>query len=102
MSQNNAFHRKKRGDGLEVQTMQRKKPPHRKIDFSTLGKTIGSKWKSLSHEARAKYELQSKADKIRYENEKAAYNSNCMNECHQNQHEQKTDSEMMPAPKATK
>ena len=39
-----------------------------------VGKVLGEKWKALSAKQREPYEAKAKADKERYESEKASYN----------------------------
>ncbi|KAK3180341.1 Non-histone chromosomal protein 6 [Lecanicillium sp. MT-2017a] len=43
--------------------------------FGEVGKRLGERWKALSDKQRAPYEAKAAADKKRYEDEKAAYNS---------------------------
>lgn len=40
-----------------------------------VGKVLGEKWKALSSKQREPYETKAKADKQRYEDEKASYNN---------------------------
>jgi len=44
--------------------------PHHKIDFATLGKMISKRWKSLSQEDLAPYQVKAREDRERYEREK--------------------------------
>ncbi|KAG8525989.1 Non-histone chromosomal protein 6 [Bacidia gigantensis] len=44
------------------------------ISFGQVGKVLGERWKALSDKQRVPYEDKAKADKARYENEKASYN----------------------------
>lgn len=47
-------------------------------NFSTagqVGKVLGEKWKALNSKQREPYEAKAKADKERYESEKASYNN---------------------------
>lgn len=39
-----------------------------------VGKVLGERWKALNDKQRKPYEDKAKADKERYENEKASYN----------------------------
>ena len=39
-----------------------------------VGKVLGERWKALNQKQREPYEAKAKADKERYEKEKAAYN----------------------------
>lgn len=39
-----------------------------------VGKVLGERWKALNSKQREPYEAKAKADKERYEKEKAAYN----------------------------
>jgi len=43
------------------------------IKFGEVGKMLGEKWKALSEKQKEPYEAKAKADKQRYEEEKAAY-----------------------------
>ncbi|KAK3059804.1 Non-histone chromosomal protein 6 [Coniosporium uncinatum] len=43
------------------------------IKFGEVGKMLGEKWKELSDKDKEPYEAKAKADKQRYEDEKAAY-----------------------------
>ncbi|KAL8743202.1 MAG: hypothetical protein Q9190_004420 [Brigantiaea leucoxantha] len=43
------------------------------ISFGQVGKVLGEKWKSLNPKQREPYEAKAKADKERYESEKASY-----------------------------
>ncbi|KAJ3495548.1 hypothetical protein NLG97_g3312 [Lecanicillium saksenae] len=45
------------------------------VSFGQVGKILGERWKALSDKQRAPYEAKAAADKKRYEDEKAAYNS---------------------------
>ncbi|OAA67572.1 nucleosome binding protein [Cordyceps fumosorosea ARSEF 2679] len=45
------------------------------VTFGQVGKILGERWKALSEKQRAPYEAKAAADKKRYEDEKAAYNS---------------------------
>lgn len=45
------------------------------ITFGQVGKVLGEKWKALSSKQREPYETKAKADKQRYEDEKASYNN---------------------------
>lgn len=40
-----------------------------------VGKVLGEKWKALNSKQREPYEAKAKADKERYESEKASYNN---------------------------
>ena len=40
-----------------------------------VGKVLGERWKALSEKQRGPYEAKAKADKQRYEDEKASYNA---------------------------
>lgn len=40
-----------------------------------MGKVLGEKWKALNAKQREPYEAKAKADKERYEREKASYNN---------------------------
>lgn len=40
-----------------------------------VGKVLGEKWKALNAKQREPYEARAKADKERYESEKASYNN---------------------------
>ena len=40
-----------------------------------VGKVLGERWKALSEKQRTPYEAKAKADKQRYEDEKASYNN---------------------------
>ena len=40
-----------------------------------VGKLLGERWKALSEKQRGPYEAKAKADKQRYEDEKASYNN---------------------------
>ena len=54
-------------DGVRNKKRQRKdRSPHHKISFSTLGKTIGTKWKQLDSEEKAVYDELAKKDTDRY------------------------------------
>jgi len=53
----------------------RKNPPHGKISFEELGKTIGSTWKEISVEELAHYQELAEKDRQRYQNDKIAYES---------------------------
>ncbi|CAO1601751.1 Non-histone chromosomal protein 6 [Xanthoria calcicola] len=44
------------------------------ISFGQVGKVLGERWKALNSKQREPYEAKAKADKERYEKEKAAYN----------------------------
>jgi len=44
------------------------------ITFGQVGKVLGERWKALNDKQRKPYEDKAKADKERYENEKASYN----------------------------
>ncbi|KAL8874233.1 MAG: hypothetical protein Q9198_006915, partial [Flavoplaca austrocitrina] len=44
------------------------------ISFGQVGKVLGERWKALNQKQREPYEAKAKADKERYEKEKAAYN----------------------------
>jgi len=46
------------------------------IAFGQVGKVLGERWKALSQKQRDPYEAKAAADKKRYEDEKAAYQSN--------------------------
>ncbi|KAL9602325.1 MAG: hypothetical protein Q9219_001891 [cf. Caloplaca sp. 3 TL-2023] len=43
------------------------------ITFGQVGKVLGEKWKALNSKQREPYEARAKADKDRYESEKATY-----------------------------
>ncbi|KAL9609052.1 MAG: hypothetical protein Q9167_006150 [Letrouitia subvulpina] len=43
------------------------------ISFGQVGKVLGEKWKALNPKQREPYEQKAKADKERYESEKASY-----------------------------
>lgn len=43
-------------------------------DTGQVGKVLGERWKALNEKQRAPYESKAKADKERYETEKASYN----------------------------
>lgn len=43
------------------------------ITFGQVGKVLGERWKALNAKAREPYEAKAKADKARYDSEKAAY-----------------------------
>ena len=43
-------------------------------DTGQVGKVLGERWKALNEKQRHPYETKAKADKERYENEKASYN----------------------------
>jgi len=45
------------------------------IKFGDVGKLLGERWKELSDKERKPYDDKAKADKERYENEKARYQS---------------------------
>ncbi|KAL8837597.1 MAG: hypothetical protein Q9170_002474 [Blastenia crenularia] len=45
------------------------------ITFGQVGKVLGEKWKALNTKQREPYEARAKADKARYEEEKANYNA---------------------------
>ncbi|KAL9016545.1 MAG: hypothetical protein Q9185_006122 [Variospora sp. 1 TL-2023] len=45
------------------------------ISFGQVGKVLGEKWKALNAKQREPYEAKAKADKDRYEREKASYNN---------------------------
>ncbi|MCJ1236568.1 Non-histone chromosomal protein 6 [Varicellaria rhodocarpa] len=45
------------------------------ISFGQVGKVLGERWKALNTKQREPYEAKAKADKERYENEKASYNA---------------------------
>ncbi|KAI4167848.1 MAG: hypothetical protein LQ343_006862 [Gyalolechia ehrenbergii] len=45
------------------------------ITFGQVGKVLGEKWKALNSKQREPYETKAKADKERYESEKASYNN---------------------------
>ncbi|MCQ9255614.1 hypothetical protein NQ103_09125, partial [Vibrio parahaemolyticus] len=45
------------------------------VSFGQVGKILGERWKALSDKQRTPYEAKAAADKKRYEDEKAAYNS---------------------------
>ncbi|KAL9002803.1 MAG: hypothetical protein Q9188_004288 [Gyalolechia gomerana] len=45
------------------------------ISFGQVGKVLGEKWKALNSKQREPYETKAKADKERYETEKASYNN---------------------------
>ncbi|KAL8698565.1 MAG: hypothetical protein Q9201_006497 [Fulgogasparrea decipioides] len=45
------------------------------ITFGQVGKVLGEKWKALNSKQREPYEAKAKADKDRYESEKASYNN---------------------------
>ncbi|EQL36251.1 hypothetical protein BDFG_02219 [Blastomyces dermatitidis ATCC 26199] len=45
------------------------------ISFGQVGKVLGERWKALNEKQRAPYEAKAAADKKRYEDEKASYNS---------------------------
>ncbi|KAL8719095.1 MAG: hypothetical protein Q9225_003854 [Loekoesia sp. 1 TL-2023] len=45
------------------------------ITFGQVGKVLGEKWKALNSKQREPYEARAKADKDRYESEKASYNN---------------------------
>ncbi|GAA6014578.1 hypothetical protein JCM10207_001651 [Rhodosporidiobolus poonsookiae] len=45
------------------------------VGFGEIGKLLGAKWKELDEEDRKPYEEKAKADKARYEKEKAAYDA---------------------------
>lgn len=45
------------------------------VSFGQVGKILGERWKALSDKQRVPYESKAAADKKRYEDEKAAYNS---------------------------
>ncbi|KAI4102875.1 MAG: hypothetical protein L6R37_004137 [Teloschistes peruensis] len=45
------------------------------ISFGQVGKVLGEKWKALNSKQREPYEAKAKADKERYESEKASYNN---------------------------
>lgn len=58
--------------------------PHHSSDSCTdaivsvvgqVGKVLGEKWKALNSKQREPYEAKAKADKERYESEKASYNN---------------------------
>ena len=42
-----------------------------------VGKVLGERWKALNEKQRGPYETKAKADKERYEREKASYNVSC-------------------------
>jgi len=46
---------------------------HPGIAFGQVGKVLGERWKALSTSERKPYDDKAKADKERYENDKAAY-----------------------------
>ncbi|KAL9634760.1 MAG: hypothetical protein Q9164_003901 [Protoblastenia rupestris] len=46
------------------------------ISFGQVGKVLGERWKALNEKQRTPYEAKAKADKERYESEKASYNAN--------------------------
>ncbi|KAL2046360.1 hypothetical protein N7G274_001807 [Stereocaulon virgatum] len=46
------------------------------IGFGQVGKVLGERWKALNDKQRQPYEAKAKADKERYESEKASYNAN--------------------------
>ncbi|KAF1982293.1 Non-histone chromosomal protein 6 [Aulographum hederae CBS 113979] len=48
---------------------------HPGIKFGEVGKMLGEKWKELTDKDKEPYEAKAKADKKRYEDEKAAYNA---------------------------
>lgn len=48
-------------------------PPHGKIGFSALGKTVGRKWRSIDPATKAYYAQMANLDKMRYIEEKAAF-----------------------------
>jgi len=43
------------------------------ISFGQVGKVLGERWKALSESQRAPYEAKARADKERYDAEKASY-----------------------------
>ncbi|KAL9130882.1 MAG: hypothetical protein Q9217_001032 [Psora testacea] len=45
------------------------------ISFGQVGKVLGERWKALNATQRTPYEAKAKADKERYESEKASYNA---------------------------
>ncbi|KAI9752106.1 MAG: Non-histone chromosomal protein 6 [Lichina confinis] len=45
------------------------------ITFGQVGKVLGERWKALDDKQRQPYEAKAAADKKRYEDEKATYNS---------------------------
>ncbi|MCJ1482386.1 Non-histone chromosomal protein 6 [Schaereria dolodes] len=45
------------------------------ISFGQVGKVLGERWKALNIKQREPYEAKAKADKQRYEDEKASYNA---------------------------
>jgi len=45
------------------------------IKFGDVGKILGEKWKELTDKDKTPYEAKAKADKERYESEKARYNA---------------------------
>jgi len=45
------------------------------IKFGDVGKILGEKWKELTDKEKGPYEAKAKADKERYESEKARYNA---------------------------
>ena len=45
-----------------------------RVLLGQVGKVLGEKWKALSAKQREPYEAKAKADKERYESEKASYN----------------------------
>ena len=50
------------------------------ITFGQVGKVLGERWKALSEKGRDPYEKKAKADKERYEQEKAAYQNGAQEE----------------------
>ena len=51
----------------------KKRPPHGKISFEELAKTIGARWKSLDEEEMNQYKEKAKEDLARYAREMTAY-----------------------------
>jgi hypothetical protein len=43
------------------------------ISFGQVGRVLGERWKALSQDEKEPYEAKARADKKRYEDEKAAY-----------------------------
>lgn len=58
---------------LRVRRRKGKKPPHGKIDFESLVKTVGKRWKELDHATAAVYRQKAAEDLERYRREKVEY-----------------------------